>query len=377
MSKIICGIIITALLIGSLPAPYLSAVNARVGLVTLPERKQILIKLNRSGNALMQEQRIITVKRGVNRLEFSWMNMNVNMNTVMIEPAPKTGEVAISSMSIPPGSNDSVVWEVDSTNAMELPVRISYLTEGIQWKCDYVAIVAEDEKSMSLEAKVTINNQTVEDYANARIQFDVGKTIGQDLRSHESKKIDFFTTKNVPIEKTYTSEHGDKRVHVHYVFQNNEEHRLGKEMLLKGKARLYQLDSKNKVTFLGEDKVGYVPRGKKVKLYLGDTLDIEVKRKYIRREQENVRRDKFGKIQAYDTKEHYQIVVKNHKSENVKVNVFVRVRDSWELDNKTEPTPEEKDANTLKFVITISTEEEKTINLYVRGKNLTEGFVVQ
>jgi len=378
MPRIICGIIITALLIMSLPAPYFSAVSyARVGLATLPEREQILIKLNRSGNALMQEKRIITVKQGVNRLEFSWINMNVDMNTVMIEPSVKTGKVTILSMSIPPGSNDSIVWEVDSTDAMELPVKISYLTNGIRWKCDYVATVAKDEKSMSLEAKVTISNQTVEDYQNARIQLDVGKMIEQNLRSQESKMLDFFTTPNLPIEKSYTSEQGHDNTRVYYVFKNDEEHKLGKEMLLKGKARLYRLDSKNKVTFLGEDRIGYVPRGDEVKLYLGDTRDIEVKRKYISREQENVRRDKFGKIQAYDTKEHYQIVVKNHKSEDVKVNVFVRVRDYWELDNRTEPVPEKKDVNTLKFVVTISSGGEKTINLYVRGKNLTEGFVIQ
>lgn len=370
MLRIICGIIITALLIMSLSF-------ARVGLVTLPEREQILIKLNRSRNALMQEQRIVTVKQGVNRLEFNWMNMNVRMNSVMIEPAPKTGEVTILSMSIPPGANDSVVWKVDSTEAMELPVRISYLTNGIRWKCDYVATVAENEKSMALETKVTINNQTVENYDNAQIQLDVGKAIEQDLRSYESKKVDFFAKTNVPIEKTYTSEHENNRVHVHYVFQNDKEHRLGKEMLLEGKVRLYQLNSKNKVTFLGEDNVGYVPRGEEVKLYLGDTRDIEVKRKYILRERENVRRDKFGKIQVYDTVEHYQIVVKNHKSENVELNVLVRVRDSWELDSKTDPAPEKKDANMVKFVITVPSEGEKTVNLHVRGRNLTEGFVIQ
>ena len=57
--------------------------RARIGLVTIPARQDIRIKIDRNNNALVQEQRDITVKQGGNRIEFSWPNMQIDFNTAL------------------------------------------------------------------------------------------------------------------------------------------------------------------------------------------------------------------------------------------------------------------------------------------------------
>ena len=258
-----------------LTATVLSALTlssqARIGLVTIPARQDIRIKIDRNNNALVQERRDITVKQGANRIEFSWPNMAIDFNTVQLIPLEKQDSISILSVAVPPNANNTLVLDVESRDPNEIPFRITYLTGGLSWQSDYIAVADVDEQFLTLDANVTITNGAVEDYHDAEFELPVGKPFRQFLQSGESKKITLFTAERIPVTKTYTSdprEHGEA-VAMHYVFHNDAEHGLDQGMLLPGRVRQFKKDAMGSVAFLGEDVLSFVPAGDEIKLYQG------------------------------------------------------------------------------------------------------------
>ena len=345
--------------------------GARIELVTVPVREYVAIAIDRNNNALVQEGRTVTVKEGANVVQFDWSDMDIDMDTVQVQILEGAESVTFGSMSIPPGSRNSLMWDVQSVKPIELPIRIAYKVDGIFWGCDYVALVNDDETSLNLKAEVTVTNRTQDKYEDASIALEVGEPFVQSLESRESKKITLFTMPQVSTEKTYTSDptkFGDK-VAVQYVFKNGRD-----ELLLAGKVRIYKEDKSGSIAFLGEDRIGFVPSGGEVKLHTGSVRDVEVERAITDQRQVNVRRDVQGRIAVYDTEESCKATVKNHKKDAAKVIVRIRLNDLWESAESNHDYRKE-DGNTLEFTVTVGAGKEKVITLKVSGKNLTQGFV--
>jgi hypothetical protein len=345
---------------------------ARIELVTVPVRESVGITIDRNNNALVQEIRTVTVKEGANVVQFDWSNMNIDMDTVQIQMLEGAESVTFGSMSIPPGSKNALMWDIQSEKPVELPIRVAYKVAGISWRCDYVALVNDEETSLNLKAEVTVTNNTQDKYEDAEIALEVGESFTQSLESQESKKIELFAMPEVPAEKTYTSDptmFGDK-VAIHYVFKNGR-----KELLLAGKVRIYKKDKSGSIAFLGEDRIDFVPSGGEVKLYTGSARDVEVERAVTGQRQVNIRRDVRGNVTVYDTEESYKATVKNHKKETAKVIVVVRLNDFWES-AESEHEYKKEDGNTLEFTVTVGAGKEEIITLKVSGKNLTQGFIL-
>ena len=345
--------------------------GARIELVTVPFRENVAISIDRNNNALVQEIRTITVKEGANVAQFDWSNVSIDVDTVQIQVLADVESVTFGSMSIPPGSKSALMWDIQSTKPVELPIRIAYKVDGIAWKCDYVALVNDDETALNLKAEVTIANDTQDKYKDAEIALEVGEPFTQSLESLEMKKVELFTMPQVPTEKTYTSDpakFGDE-VAVHYVYENG-----GDEMLLAGKVRIYKKDASGSIAFLGEDRIGFIPSGGEVKLHTGSVRDVEVERAVTEQRQINVRKDLRGRITVYDTEESYKMTVKNHKKDAAKVMVRVHLNDFWE-NPRSKGNFRKEDGNTLEFTVTVDAGKEEAIILQVSGKNLIEGYI--
>lgn len=359
-------VVIAFLLLLLLPAKHS---GARVELVTVPVREGIAIAIDRNNNALVQETRTVTVKEGDNIMQFDWANMDIDMDTVQIQLLEDIKSVTFGSMSIPPGSKNALMWDVQSAKPVQLPIRVAYKVSGISWGCDYIALINDDETSINLKAEVTMTNGTQDEYKDAVISLDVGEPFTHSLESQESKKITLFTIPQLSVEKTYTADltkFGD-RVAVHYVFKNTRD-----ELLLTGKIRIYK--KAESIAFLGEDRIGFVPSGGEVKLYTGDTRDVEVERAITDQRQVNVRRDVYGNTTVYDTEEGYKITVKNRKKDAAKVIVNVHLNDFWESPVGSHEYRKE-DGNTLIFNVNVDAGKEEIITLKVSGKNLTQGYI--
>jgi hypothetical protein len=346
--------------------------DARIELVTVPVRENVAITIDRSNNALVQEARTVTVKEGANVVQFDWSNMSIDIDTVQVQILEGAESVTFGSVSIPPGSRNSIMWDVQSVKPIELPVRIAYKVDGISWECDYVALVNDDETSLNLKAEVTVNNRTQDKYEDASVALDVGEPFIQSLESRESKKITLFTMPQVPTEKTYTSDPTkfDDKVAIQYVFKNGRD-----ELLLAGKVRIYKKDKSGSIAFLGEDRIRFVPSGGEVKLHTGNARDVEVERAVTDQRQVNIRRDVKGRIAVYDTEESYKVTVKNHKKDEAKVIVRVHLNDFWENAESSHDYKKE-DGNTLEFTVAVGAGKEEVITLKVSGKNLTQGFIL-
>jgi hypothetical protein len=352
--------------------PSVKESSARIELVTVPVRESVAIAIDRSNNALVQEIRTVTVREGENVVQFDWSNMNIDMDTVQIQILEGWESVTFGSMSIPPGSRNSLMWDVQSVKPIELPIRVAYKVDGISWECDYVALVNDDETALNLKAEVTVNNRTQDEYEGASIALEVGKPFTQSLESQESKKITLFTMPEVPMEKTYTSDptkFGKANVAIQYVFKNSRN-----ELLLAGKVRIYKKDKSGSIAFLGEDRISFVPSGGEVKLHTGSARDVEVERAITSQRRVNERRDLRGNITVYDTEESYKATVKNHKKDAAKVIVRVHLNDLWE-NAESSHDYEKEDVNTLEFTVTVDAGKEEVIKLKVSGKNLTQGFI--
>ena len=149
--------------------------EARLNVVTLPGRDSVQLTIYNSVDLTMvKETRILTFRRGVNRLEFSWANTLIDPTSVEFRALTHADAVEVLDVSFPPRVTNTLEWRIQSEYSGEVEVEIRYFTSGITWSGDYVAEVASDEKRMDLNGFVRVNNQSGEDYENAQIRLVVG-----------------------------------------------------------------------------------------------------------------------------------------------------------------------------------------------------------
>ena len=70
-------------------------------------------------------------------------------------------------------SEPSLVWMLENQRKQH-KLQASYLTTGISWKANYVAILDKDDKSLDLSGWVTIVNQSGTTYGNANLKLVAG-----------------------------------------------------------------------------------------------------------------------------------------------------------------------------------------------------------
>ena len=107
-----------------------TAAQARVKLVALPERARVVVSLTHPDATLVEEERILTLQKGVNKVDFSWAAVNIDPSSIQIRMLGHPDKVLVLNTSYPPNEN-ALVWEVSSPGAQEERVRISYLLTGL------------------------------------------------------------------------------------------------------------------------------------------------------------------------------------------------------------------------------------------------------
>ncbi len=150
--------------------------HGKIDLVTLPERESIQLTIYNSADlTLVRETRLLTLKEGLNQLQFSWENTLIDPTSLEMIPKAKAGEVDIVGLTFPPRVNNLGVFKIDSRISGGIPVQITYLTSGLSWRAFYIATLSGDEKSMRLEGYVRVSNHSGEDYPNAQTRLIVGQ----------------------------------------------------------------------------------------------------------------------------------------------------------------------------------------------------------
>jgi len=146
-----------------------------VDLVTIPRREGTQLTIYNSEDITMvREHRLLTVKRGVNRIQFSWANTLIDPTSIDFRILDQAEQVDLIDTTFPSGRNDALQWNIRSQLDGKIPVEIRYFTSGITWTADYVGIANEDETALNLTGYVRVFNNSGELYDNAQTRLVVG-----------------------------------------------------------------------------------------------------------------------------------------------------------------------------------------------------------
>jgi hypothetical protein len=293
----------------------------------------------------------------------------------------------------------TLVWLLDSQVKGKRKAEVSYLTGGINWHAEYVAVVDQRDENLELAAWVSIDNRSGATYEEAKVKLIAGevhrvreermpprlaKGMVYDMaagapqfeekaffeyhlytllrpatiKDNEIKQVSLFPSTEVKVEKifTYDGARDEKKVRVELEFENSEGAGLGMP-LPKGKIRVYKEDVDKALEFVGEDRINHTPKNEKVRVFLGNAFDIVGERKKI----------DFKKIRDDITEESYQIKLRNHKEEAIEVVVVEHLYayTEWEIREATH-SYEKKDAGTIEFKIRLAPDEEVVLSYTVR-----------
>jgi hypothetical protein len=166
------AIAITALFL-AVAATAASAEN--VDLVTLPSRQTVQLTIYNSEDiTLVKETRYVTVKKGSNRLQFSWANTLIDPTSVEFRPLEHAGEIELADTVFPGQKPQHLIWNVESKYEGQAKVEVSYFTSGLTWQMDYVGICDPGERVMKFRGYVRVYNNSGEEYEDAEIRLIVG-----------------------------------------------------------------------------------------------------------------------------------------------------------------------------------------------------------
>ena len=310
----------------------------------------------------------------------------------------------------------TLIWKINASREGNQDAQVTYMTNGINWKANYVVVVNAQDTAMNLNGWVTIDNQSGATYEDARLKLVAGDVrrvtpvpaardgyavptapaakaepqfTQQDffeyhlyslqrattIRNRETKQIEFTTAANVPINKLFVydgasnlrfygyqitdpnyGKTSNTKVAVMIEFKNSEANKMGIP-LPKGTLRVYKADSDGSNQFIGEDNIDHTPRDEMIRLNIGNAFDVVGERKQTN----------FVKVSDRVIEETYQIKLRNHKKDAVEVRVVEHLFrwSNLELKNLTQDYLK-TDAQTIEFRVNIPADGEKIVNYTVR-----------
>jgi len=154
-------------------APLARADN--IDLSTVPSRDKVQLTIYNSEDiTLVREARVVTFKKGVNPLQFSWANTLIDPTSVELKFLSQADKLALLDTTFPHDRPQVLYWNVQSDFDGAATIEISYFTSGITWTADYVAIAGADEQALDMEGFVRVYNNSGEEYENAQVRLVVG-----------------------------------------------------------------------------------------------------------------------------------------------------------------------------------------------------------
>ncbi len=352
---------------------------ARIKLVALPERGATGIRLDNPQATLIEEERVLTLQEGVNKVDFAWNGVTIDADSIRLTVLGHPDQVTLLNVSYPP-NEAALVWEINSTGALEEPVRISYLLGNIDRLITYHGVAAKDESALDLKSYIILRNFSGEDFGRAQVQLDYGQAFAVGIQNEETKQLLFLERNAVPIKKVWTFdaattpwdpelEANNVGIPVHYVISNVTSSALGEYALWNGRVRVYQDDGHKSTIFLGEDDTPLVPVGGEMKIYIGDSRDLVVTQRKMRDERINIRRNTSNQIVLYDTDEEITAKIENFKDQPATLTMIQHIPGEWEMLECTLPYTR-KDAGTLEFVIELPAKGNQDLRMHYNRRHV-------
>ena len=103
---------------------FLAPAQAAVDLVTLPTREGTQLTIYNSEDITMvREHRLLTVKEGVNRIQFSWANTLIDPTSIEFRILDNQDKVDLVDTTFPAGRNEALQWNIKSQIAGKIRSR--------------------------------------------------------------------------------------------------------------------------------------------------------------------------------------------------------------------------------------------------------------
>ena len=273
--------------------------------------------------------------------------------------------------SLPEGliSKPSLVWLLDSDRQTHR-VEASYLTGGVTWRANYVAVLDKDDAHVDLGGWITIDNRSGATYENATLKLVAGDinrvgsprdkrimamadapiehvqeesffeyhlyTVARPttVRDNQTKQIALLSAEGAGVEKSfvytpsypYFSRRMDgpetsTKVGVFISLDNSDENGMGIP-LPGGVVRVYKQDASGALQFVGEDRIGHTPVDETIRIRMGNAFDIVAER--VQTDFEVLSGEKLHRSS-------YEVSIRNHKEEDVVVSVVERLTGDWKV----------------------------------------------
>jgi hypothetical protein len=295
----------------------------------------------------------------------------------------------------------TLVWTLKTPKAGKQEVEASYLTDGMNWSADYVAVVNADDTLADLTGWVTVDNRSGAAFENATLKLVAGDvrritppsyaqakmmraeiamaapeadqfreesffeyhlyTLERPttLKQNQTKQITLLQGANIPVEKKlvlagnpwyYRNKGGtlaqNEKCKVFLEFRNDRASGLGMP-LPKGTVRVYKRDASGAEQFAGEDAIDHTPRDERVSLFVGEAFDVVADR---------VQTD-WRSVSPRESESSYKISIRNRKDEAASVIVREPVGGDWKVISSSHPA-RKLDAGTIEFVVPLQKGQE-------------------
>jgi hypothetical protein len=312
----------------------------------------------------------------------------------------------------------TLTWKVKSASSGKPLLNVAYLASGMGWHADYTFSVNDDETQADVNGWVTVNNQTGTSFPDARLKLLAGdvnraptnaprpmmmkaaramdevagagafqeKTFSEyhlytlqrttSLHNDETKQVELLSASKVPVKKLYRydgaglgwwggegvsdpaygASTGNPKVDVVLEVENSEKAGLGMP-LPAGKIRVYKRDEDGSQEFLGEDAIDHTPKDETVKVKMGTAFDVKGERKQTN----------FVNAHNNTIEETFEIVLKNHKKQDVTVRVLERLYrySNWKITESSLPF-EKQDSRTVEFPVKVPSDGKTTLTYTVK-----------
>lgn len=288
----------------------------------------------------------------------------------------------------------TLVWKLASDRGGEREVEVEYLTGGLSWHAEYVAVADEPNESVRFAGWVSVENRSGAAYPGAKLKLvagDVGRApepremmmradaFGAKgapeveeralfeyhlyeimrpttIRENQVKQISFVPGAVVPVVKEYVldARRGEEKVAVFFELKNEKSSGLG-IALPAGKVRMFQDDGRGGSEFIGEDRIDHTPKDEEVRLRVGYAFDIVAERKVAdeRRISDRVRTRTV------------EIELRNRKDVAVEVVVREGIEGDWTIEEEGLPHRKE-DAHTAEWTVPVKAGEIAVLRYTVR-----------
>jgi len=151
------------------------ATAKNIDLSTVPDRESVQLTIYNSEDiTLVRERRVVSFKKGVNPLQFSWAGTRIDPSSVELRFPENAEQLEVLDTTFPHDKPQMLYWNVGSEMDGRAVIEISYFTAGITWSADYNVITDPEETRADVTGFVRVFNRSGEDYEDAQVRLVVG-----------------------------------------------------------------------------------------------------------------------------------------------------------------------------------------------------------